>query len=48
MMPTANLAIILEILRLMKGFYALEEGRIAGAGLNVYAKEFEVKPALIR
>ena len=31
----------------MKGLYALEEGRIAGAGLNVYAKEFEVEPTLI-
>ena len=31
----------------MKGLYALEEGRIAGAGLKVYAKEFEVEPALI-
>jgi lactate dehydrogenase-like 2-hydroxyacid dehydrogenase len=31
----------------MKGLYALKEGRVAGAGLNVYAKESEGEPALI-
>jgi glyoxylate reductase len=32
---------------LMRGLYALKEGKIAGAGLDVYAKEPEVEPALI-